>query len=333
MAWQQESGKDYPLLEPHLVMIPDRKATSLPCPTCRQMRRVTQPDDKRIIMEEVDDCGMCTGEVPVKECQRELLRLNVTNLAAAVAGPLRFEASKKNINPLSGSVMHVGVYKHGAVAMLVDALLTPHLEDKLLNAIYPASGHRPASILLYLELDAATIAELQERNVMTLQLPALVTPQAGGKFGMKLSISEAMAVAGNMLVRPGLSPQTETTRPGVNKNPSKQKDGYIYEGDFLASPQFDYIRWKNRDYSLSASASQVLWIIYSRMKNHGVPHVNQMEIFEEIYGGKKKLPKGEKRVWSYFRRGDANRLWNDGFIQSAGRAKFKITAKILTSTQ
>lgn len=108
----------------------------------------------------------------------------------------------------------------------------------------------------------------------------------------------------------------------------------VVDGDLAASPHFRNLTWRGQAYVLLGAAAQIIEALYIAQRNWLLPGLHLQEILGEVRSyDKRKWPAGKLRVQNYFRKGDAKRLWDAGFIQHNGKGFFSLDLKIHTCTQ
>lgn len=338
-AWQHEAAEDFDLIEPFLSVIRGYNATHTHCRLCGETRFISELDDGTWVVEPREWCGACQPEKITNPREVEMLELNRRKLAQAIAAPLKFIASKQHGPDKFGRLMTVGACTRGAATIPVDLLLPTSISQEHFDAVIPREN-RSQRVLLHLGLDVEQLLQLMERNVIAINLPEMLVPLPHGTFKPVLSISEALARAGIQPVMnqtdPEVTSMIQQLRDDVRQIPRRTSNllsgsakrrlripGVVTEDGFSASAHFRNIHWRGRKYTLEKTAAIIIETLYIASRNMQLPGLTNDEIFAQAYGSDvSKWPAKDARVQDYFRKGDAKRLQDDGFIYHNGKANF-----------
>lgn len=331
MTWRKTARDDYGLLEPFLEVLPDCDAIFTKCRHCEETRFISHPEENKWIIEPRDWCGYCEPEIVESFSDIETLHLNRHKIASAIAGPLRFIAGNQYDKNSFSRLIMIGICQRGAVSASVDLLLPTSIRQDHFDALIPreSKGQR---IILHLGLNVERLLQLRERNVIAMDLTAMLEPIAGGAFKPHLSISEMLARAG--LKHAGINETDDAIslrelRDAVREVPSRTASlisgatkkrfrvkNKISEPGFEATMKFQNINWQGRKYRIQKTAARIIEQLYFADRVRKLPGMQKDELFSEVFDSsdKRKWSSMDTRVQYFFRTGDAKRLWDDGLI-------------------
>ncbi len=339
-AWSREAGDDYDLLEPHLAVIPGREAICSPCRQCGDIRFYSNADEGMWILEPRDHCSSCEPEIITSRQEMDVLQLNRRGLAQAISGPLKFIASGHTGDGFS-RIMLIGLWSRSVTPTRVELLFPTAIGAEHFDALFPEES-KNRRIVLHLGLDVENLLKLQDRNVIAVNLPEMLSPLPHGAFAPRQSITEVLARAGMPIQKaddsnPDIAEALRDLRDEVREAPRRTASllsgsdkkrirlkHQVSEDDFVANSRFRNINWQGRSYHLGKVQASIVQHLYNANRAHALSGMSKDELFAEVFQtkDKRKWSSTETRVQNYFRYGDAKRLWDDGLIGHNKRGNY-----------